>query len=288
MISPSCGLPPRRRSDGAKQIVLAHQAEHQRLRAPGWSRQRKPSRPCGSPRPPRAMPPGRSASIATSKCAGRDRGLRIDALPAMCSACWPRNGVERGAGQGDAARPGRRPDPCFGEVAALIVDLRRPRGPKVSVLASSSSTSMVHLSDPLHGADPAACTGSPRLLERGVDPADRYSQRHCSSRKLYAQLARQKPARHAKAAERPHVARHRFHRWPSPSGPAGKAGLGKTCDEPSSPAFTTGPCNATFFQNYRSGSGPPCDTSIKPIRVQGNRVRLTTSCIFASQITDSR
>ena len=31
-------------------------------------------------------------------------------------------------------------------------DLRRAKGPKVSVLASSSSTGMVNSSDPLHGA----------------------------------------------------------------------------------------------------------------------------------------
>ena len=55
------------------------------------------------------------------------------------------------------------------------------------------------------------------------------------------------------------------HRWPSPSGPAGKAWPGENVDEPSSPAFTTGPSTATFFSKLSVMFRSSLDTSIKPI-----------------------
>ena len=49
------------------------------------------------------------------------------------------------------------------------------------------------------------------------------------------------------------------------SGPAGKAWPGENVDEPSSPAFTTGPSTATFFSKLSVMFRSSLDTSIKPI-----------------------
>ena len=135
-------------SDGAeRQRLLAwhrsNQAEHAVLRAiPGCRRHHREAepRPCGSPRPPRAMP-RRSASIADQLSAwSRDRGLRstLDALPARTGwgECSKRggHGVERGAGScpmaaQNGAAQAVAPDPCprRGWTALICRDLRRPQ-----------------------------------------------------------------------------------------------------------------------------------------------------------------
>ena len=105
------------------------------------------------------------------------------------------------------------------------------------------------------------------LLERGVDPADRFPHATArAGRSLRPTGATEvAPARHAKAAERPSRLRATVHRWPSPSAPAGKAWPGENVDEPSSPAFTTGPSTATFFSKLSVMFRSSLDTSIKPI-----------------------
>ena len=134
-------------------------------------------------------------------------------------------------------------------------DLRRPKGPDVSVLASSSSTCMIN-SPPLHGDVQFRLHRiALALLERGVDPAD--FSRHCSSRKISTPIVA--PARHAKAHERPHGAPPSI-AGQVPAGLPAKPGLGKTWTKPSSPA-TTGP----YFFSKLSVTGPP--TLIKPILV---------------------
>ena len=91
-------------------------------------------------------------------------------------------------------------------------DLRRPKGPKVSVLASSSSTCMVNSPIPLHGAIQFRLHRiALALLERGVDPADRFLTPLLEPEDLYAQLARQKL--HRLVTQKPQndltLARHR-------------------------------------------------------------------------------
>ena len=177
---------------------------------------------------------------------------------------------------------GRRPDPCR---ARWRHSSPRPPPPHKGRRSPSDGLQAVpvlhgQLSDPLHGAIQfRAATGSPlRCLSEASIPPIAFS-RHCSSAEdLYAQLARQKLHRLVthKAVRTTSRLRATVHRWPSPSGPAGKAWPGENVDEPSSPAFTTGPSTATFFSKlsvmFRS--------SLRILRlsqfcVQGNRVRLS-------------
>ena len=163
-----------------------------------------------------------------------------------------------------------------GEVAALIAATsaapkgrRSPSWPPAVPPAWSSPIRFMALSS-------SACTGSPLRLERGVDPADRFLTPLLEPEDLDVRptgATEVAPARHAKAAERPQL-RATVHRWPSPSGPAGKAWPGENVDEPSSPAFTTGPSTATLFSKLSVMFRSSLDTSIKPILIQGNRVRL--------------
>ena len=88
-------------------------------------------------------------------------------------------------------------------------DLRRPKGPKVSVLASSSSTCMVN--SPIRFMARSACTGSPlRCLSEASIP-DRFLTPLLEPEDLYAQLARQKL--HRLVTQKPQndltLARHR-------------------------------------------------------------------------------
>ena len=244
-------------SDGAR-AGSRDQAEHPLRR----DRPEAEPRPCGT----RAMPPGRLRS-------------RSRASPTLCrrllGVLAGGYGVERGAGApGGADPPQAVGDPCR---ARWRHSFRRPKGPKVSVLASSSH---LHgqLSDPLHGAIQFRLHRiALALLERGVDPADRFLTPLLEPEDLYAQLARQKL--HRLVTQKPQndltLARHR----PSlaKSGPAGKAWPGENVDEPSSPAFTTGPSTQLSSQNYRSCSGPPWTLRLSQFCVQENRVRLTNS-----------
>ena len=123
------------------------------------------------------------------------------------------------------------------------------------------------LSDPLHGAIQFRLHRiALALLERGVDPADRFLTPLLEPEDLYAQLARQKL--HRLVTQKPQndltLARHRPSLAKS-SGPAGKAWPGENVDEPSSPAFTTGPSKATFFSKLSVMFRSSLDTSIKPI-----------------------
>ena len=197
MISPSWGLPPRRRQRWG-QIVLAHRRST-RLRATRMSTPAEP-RPCGSPR--------RSASIATSSAwseiAGRSPTLCRRLLGVLAGG----HGVERGAGH---APGGADPPQAVGQTRAgrgggtHRRDLRRPKGPKVSVLASSSSTCMVNSPIRFMALSSSACTGSPlRCLSEASIPPIAFS-RHCSSRSTPNGATEVAPARHAKAAERPHA-----------------------------------------------------------------------------------
>ena len=123
------------------------------------------------------------------------------------------------------------------------------------------------LSDPLHGAIQFRLHRiALALLERGVDPAGRFLTPLLEPEDLYAQLARQKLHRLVSKSRRTTSRlRATVHRWPSPSGPAGKAWPGENVDEPSSPAFTTGPSTATFFSKLSVMFRSSLDTSIKPI-----------------------
>ena len=200
---------------GREQIVLAHQAEHPLAGNPDVATDPKPS-------PDLAVAlalPGRCLQVGFDRHQQRlvrDRGLRS---PTLCrrllGVLAGGHGVERGAGH---APGGADPPQAVGQTRAgrgggtHRRDLRRPKGPKVSVLASSSSTCMVNSPIRFMALSSSACTGSPLLLlERGVDPADRFLTPLLEPEDLYAQLARQKL--HRLVTQKPQndltLARHR-------------------------------------------------------------------------------
>ena len=105
-----------------------------------------------------------------------------------------------------------------------------------------------------------------RCLSEASIPPIAFS-RHCSSRKISTPNWRDRSCTGSSRKSRRTTSRLRatVHRWPSPSGPAGKAWPGENVDEPSSPAFTTGPSTATFFSKLSVMFRSSLDTSIKPI-----------------------
>ena len=167
-----------------------------------------------------------------------------------------------------------------GEVAALIA--ATSAAPKGRRLRLGLQQFHLHgqLSAPLHGAIQFRLHRiALALLERGVDPADRFLTPLLErGRSLLRQLAPTEvaPARHAKVAERPHACAPPVHRWPSPSGPAGiKPGLqGKTWTSQARPHLPQSHQQQLSSQNYRSCSGPPWTRRLSQFCVQGNRVRL--------------
>ena len=136
-----------------------------------------------------------------------------------------------------------------GEVAALIAATSAAQRAEGLRLGLQQFHLHGQLSDPLHGAIQFRLHRiALALLERGVDPPIAFS-RHCSSRKISTPNWRDRSCTGSSRKSRRTTSRLRatVHRWPSPSGPAGKAWPGENVDEPSSPAFTTGPSTATFF-----------------------------------------
>ena len=143
-------------------------------------------------------------------------------------------------------------------------DLRRPKGPKVSVLASSSFHLHGQLSDPLHGAIQFRLHRiALALLERGVDPADRFLTPLLEPEDLYAQLARQKLHRLV-SAERPHAAPPSI-AGQVPAGLPAKPGLGKTWTSQARPHLPPAHQQSTFFSKLSVMFRSSLDTSIKPI-----------------------
>ena len=252
---------------GREQIVLAHQAEHPLAGNPDVATDPKPS-------PDLAVAlalPGRCLQVGFDRHQQRlvrDRGLRS---PTLCrrllGVLAGGHGVERGAGH---APGGADPPQAVGQTRAgrgggtHRRDLRRPKGPKVSVLASSSSTCMVNSPIRFMALSSSACTGSPlRCLSEASIPPIAFS-RHCSSRKISVTGATEvAPARHAKAAERPHACAP-----PSIAGqvpaPAGKAWPGANVDEPTRLHLPQAH-QQTFFSKLSVMFRSSLDTSIKPI-----------------------
>ena len=217
---------------GREQIVLAHQAEHPLAGNPDVATDPKPS-------PDLAVAlalPGRCLQVGFDRHQQRlvrDRGLRS---PTLCrrllGVLAGGHGVERGAGH---APGGADPPQAVGQTRAgrgggtHRRDLRRPKGPQVSVLASSSSTCMVNSPIRFMALSSSACTGSPlRCLSEAPIPPIAFS-RHCSSRKISTPNWRDRSctARHAKAAERPHACAPPSIAGQVPAGLPAKPGLGK-------------------------------------------------------------
>ena len=177
------------------------------------------------------MPPGRVWPISTPNW--RDRS---------CTGC----GTQKP--QTSAAPHACAPPSIAGQV---------PGGPAVQSLAWGKR-GWLEPSSPAFTTGPSTATFFSASC--GTPSANRY--RSCSD--LYAQLARQKL--HRLVTQKPqNDLTLTVHRWPSPSGPAGKAWPGENVDEPSSPAFTTGPSTATFFSKLSVMFRSSLDTSIKPI-----------------------
>ena len=155
-------------------------------------------------------------------------------------------------------------------------DLRRPRRAEGLRLGLQQFHLHGQLSDPLHGAIQFRLQRiALALLERGVDPAVAFS-RHCSSRKISTAQAARGSCTGSSRKSRRTTSRLRGIAG-SPSGPAGKAWPGENVDEPSSPAFTTGPSTATFFSKLSVMFRSSLDTSIKPILCPRDRVRLRSA-----------
>ena len=243
-------------------------------------------RPCGVPRPPRGMPPGRPRWPPASLV--RDRGLRSPALCwwALSGGLLPGfHGVERGTGK----TPGRTdPLEAVGQTRAgrgggtHRRDLRRPKGPDVSVLASSSSTCMINSPIRFMAMSSSAFTGSPlRSLSEASIPAIAFS-RHARAGKSPRPTAATKvpPARHAKAAGQPHACASPSTAGQVPAGLPAKPGPGKTWTSQARPRLPQAHQQQLCSQNCRSCSGPPWTLRLSQFCVQGNRVRLTLCHTF--------
>ena len=246
MISPTWGFPPRRRSDGARAGCSRASPGAPACGKHGChDRPEAEPRPCRVPRPPRGMPPGRPR-WPPAEPRPRSRASVPGAL-LVGAQRWPAAGISwRRTRNGQNPRPhrpagGRRQTRARGG-GTHRRDLRRPKGPDVSVLASSSSTCMINSPIRFMAMSSSAFTGSPLRSSEASIPA--IAPRHCSPENLHGQLPRPvPPARHAKAAQ-PHACAS-----PSTAGqvPAGlPAKPGPKTWEPSSPSFTTGPSTATL------------------------------------------
>ena len=121
-------------------------------------------------------------------------------------------------------------------------DLRRPKGPKVSVLAVQQFHLHGQLSDPLHGAIQFRLHRiALALLERGVDPG---SLSHATARAGRSLRPTARPKLHRLASQKPQndltMRCQTVHR--SLSGPAGK------CSQRGRPRFTTSRVSARIAE----------------------------------------
>ena len=280
MISPTWGFPPRRRQRWGESRLFSRITRSTRLRETRMPRQTRSraqtlrclalpaGMPPGRPRWPPAEPRPRSTLRSPALCWW---ALSGGLLPGF-------HGVERGTGK----TPGRTdPLEAVGQTRAgrgggtHRRDLRRPKGPDVSVLASSSSTCMIN-SPTLHGdVQFRLYRIALAFLERGIDPGDRLLTPLLEPENLHAQLPRQKF--HRLATQKPQgnlTLAVTVHRWPSPSGPAGETGPGKTWTSQARPRLPQAHQQQLCSQNCRSCSGPPWTLRLSQFCVQGNRVRL--------------
>ena len=183
---------------GREQVVLAHHPEHPLAGNTDATTDPKPS-------PDLAVSlalPGGCLQVGLDghqQSLVRDRGLRSPALCwwALSGGLLPGfHGVERGTGK----TPGRTdPLEAVGQTRAgrgggtHRRDLRRPKGPDVSVLASSSSTCMINSPIRFMAMSSSAFTGSPlRSLSEASIPAISLLTPLLEPENLHAQLPRQK------------------------------------------------------------------------------------------------
>ncbi len=266
---------------GREQVVLAHHPEHPLAGNTDATTDPKPS-------PDLAVSlalPGGCLQVGLDghqQSLVRDRGLRSPALCwwALSGGLLPGfHGVERGTGK----TPGRT-DPL--EAVGQPVpgrgggthrrDLRRPKGPDVSVLASSSSTCMINSPDPLMAMSSSRLHRiALRSLSEASIPAIAFS-RHCSSRKISTPNCRDKsfhgsPRKSRRATSRcasPSTAGQ------VPSGPAGETWPGKTWTSQARPrlpqAHQQQLCSQKLSVMFRSS----LTLRLSQFCVQGNRVRL--------------
>ena len=161
-----------------------------------------------------------------------------------------------------------------------------PSGRVAALPRPLGSPSQFHLhgqlSDPLHGAIQFRLHRiALALLSEASIPPIAFS-RHCSSgRSLRPTGATEvAPARHAKAAERPHACAPPSIAGQVPAGLPAKPGLGKTWTSQARPHLPQAHQQQLSSQNYRSCSGPPWTLRLSQFCVQGNRVRLSGNKIF--------
>ena len=263
---------------GREQIVLAHQAEHPLAGNPDVATDPKPS-------PDLAVAlalPGRCLQVGFDRHQQRlvrDRGLRS---PTLCrrllGVLAGGHGVERGAGH---APGGADPPQAVGQTRAgrgggtHRRDLRRPKGPKVSVLASSSSTCMVNSPIRFMALSSSACTGSPlRCLSEAAIPPGFLTP--LLGRKISTPNWRDRSCTGSsrKSRRTPHACAPPSIAGQVPAGLPAKPGLGKTWTSQARPHLPQAHQQQLSSQNYRSCSGPPWTLRLSQFCVQGNRVRL--------------
>ena len=263
-------------------------------------------RPEAEPRPSRCPSPSqgdasRSASMATSRASSEIEGFgprRFAGGRSAVACCRDFNaGVERGTGAKTESRPhrpagGRRPNPCRERWRHSRRDLRRPKGPDVSVLASSSSTCMINSPIRFMAMSSSAFTGSPlRSLSEASIPAIAFHG-HCSSRKISTPNCRDKSSTGSPrkiAAGQPHAcASSSTALIQVPSGLPAKPGPGKTWTSQARPRLPQAHQQQLCSQNCRSCSGPPWTLRLSQFCVQGNRVRLRTTSPASCCATTAR
>ena len=256
---------------GREQIVLAHQAEHPLAGNPDVATDPKPS-------PDLAVAlalPGRCLQVGFDRHQQRlvrDRGLRS---PTLCrrllGVLAGGHGVERGAGH---APGGADPPQAVGQTRAgrggRHSSPRPPPPQRAEGLRLGLQQFHLHgqLSDPLHGAIQFRLHRiALALLERGVDPADRFLTPLLEPEDLYAQLARQKL--HRLVTQKPQndltLARHRPSLAKSQRACRQSLAWGKRGRAKLARNLPQGPSTATFFSKLSVMFRSSLDTSIKPI-----------------------
>ena len=226
--------------------------------------------PPGRPRWPPAEPRPRSrASVPGALLVGAQR--------------WPAAGISwRRTRNGQNPRPHRPTLEAVGQTRAGRGGgthrrrLRRPKGPDVSVLASSVPPHD-QLPDPLHGdVQVPPSPDRPAFLERGIDPGDRLLtpllEPAISTPNCRDKSSTGSPRKSRRATSRLRVT---VHRWPRPSGPAGETGPGKTWTSQARPRLPQ--AHQQQLCSAKLSVMPPWSLRFERNSVsQGNRVRPNT------------
>ena len=265
MISPSWGLPPRRRQRWGESRLFSRIRRSTRLRATRMSRQTRSS----SPDLAVALAlPGRCLQVGfdrhQQRLGPRSRASVPDALPAAARRAGRRSWRRTRSGPCPRRRrpsAGRSPDPCRTRWRHSSPRPPPPQRAEGLIRPPAVPPRMVNSPTASWRYASSACTGSP-LTRRQIPPIGD------QSRKISTPNWRDRSCTGPSRKSRRTTSRLRatVHRWPSPSQACRQSlawGRGRS-KRPHLPAVAQTP---TFFSKLGS-----CEhTSIKPMLVQGNR-----------------